>query len=233
MDATHGTMRDLPEADRPYEKLRALGAGALTDAELLSVLIRTGTRSESSLALAQRILPREGPRLGLAFLADASVEELSAHAGIGRVKAAVLKAAVEVGRRATRGPAARPGERITDPESLAEGLLDEMRFLAREELWVLLLDAKGALIRLLRFAGGGVAATVVTPRDLFREAVRCGASGVILAHNHPSGDPEPSEDDLRTTARVREAGEAIGVRLVDHLVVAAGGSVSLRRRGLV
>jgi len=229
----HVTTRNLPENDRPYEKLASLGATALTDAELAAVLIRSGSRTENSVALAQRLLLRGGEGRGPSFLLDASVEELQQVPGIGRVKAVTLKAAVELGRRATRAAPARAGERIRDPETLADGLLDEMRFLEREEMWVVLLDVRGALIRTLRFTGGGLSGTVVLPRDLFRDAVRCGASAVILAHNHPSGDPEPSEDDLRTTLRLREAGETLGIRLVDHIVVAAGGCVSLKRRGLV
>jgi DNA repair protein RadC len=229
----HVTTRQLPENDRPYEKLAALGAAALSDAELAAVLIRNGTRTENSVALAQRLLLRGGEGRGPSFLLDASVEELQRIPGIGRVKAVTLKAAVELGRRATRAAPTRAGERVRDPETLVDGVLDEMRFLEREEMWVVLLDVRGGLLRTLRFAGGGVAGTVVHPRDLFRDAVRCGASGVVLAHNHPSGDPEPSEDDLRTTARLREAGETLGIRLVDHIVVAVGGSVSLKRRGLV
>ena len=216
----HVTTRQLPENDRPYEKLASLGAAALTDAELAAVLIRSGSRTENSVALAQRLL-MGGEGRGPSFLLDASVEELQRVPGIGRVKAVTLKAAVELGRRATRGAQARSGERIRDPESLTEGLLDEMRFLEREELWVVLLDVRGGLIRTLRFAGGGIAGTVVQPRDLFRDAVRSGASAVILAHNHPSGDPEPSHDDFTVTSRLQEAAELLQIRVLDHVIIGA------------
>ena len=108
-----------------------------------------------------------------------------------------------------------------------------MRLLQREEMRVLLLDIHGRLIRVLRFVGGGIATTVVQPGDIFREAVRSGATGILLAHNHPGGDPEPSDEDLATTGRIASAGATLGIRLVDHIVVAARGHVSLKRRGLV
>ncbi len=233
MERIHLTTASLPESERPYEKLEADGATALSDAELVAILLRSGTRDENSLSVAQRLILEQGKGRGVAFLADATVEELRGIAGIGRVKALGLKAAVELGRRATRGGGARPGDPVRDPETLTGGVLDEMRFLEREEIWALLIDVRGRLIRTLRFSSGGIAAAVLLPRDLFRDAVRSGASALILAHNHPSGDPEPSEEDMHTTGVIREAGDLIGIRLLDHIVMAAGGSVSMKRRGLV
>ncbi len=233
MDLIHLTTTRLPETERPYEKLEALGAPALTDAELVAILIRSGTRTENSLVVASRLILQGGEGRGISFFADATVEELRNVPGIGRVKAICLKAAVELGRRATRGGATRGGERIQDPETLVDGVLDGMRFLEREEIWAILLDVRGRLIRTIRFSGGGLAASVLLPRDLFRDAIRSGASSLVLAHNHPSGDPEPSEEDIHATCQVREAGDLIGVRLLDHIVMASGGSVSMKRRGLV
>ena len=233
MERNHLTTDLLPETERPYEKLESCGAASLTDAELVAILIRSGTRTENSLSVAQRLILQEGQGRGVLFLTDATVEELRRVPGIGRVKALCLKAAVELGRRATRGNGVRRGERILDPETLTGGVLDEMRLLEREEIWAMLIDVRGRLIRTLRFSSGGIAAAVLLPRDLFRDAVRSGATSLILAHNHPSGDPEPSEEDVNTTSQIREAGELIGVRLLDHIVMAAGGSVSMKRRGLV
>lgn len=233
MGETHLTTTRLPVTERPYEKLEAHGADSLSDAELLAVLIRCGTRAENSVDVAERLLLASPDGQGLSFLAGATLTELTRVCGIGRVKAITLKAAVEIGRRATRGRMHRTGDRILDPEGVVQGLLDDMRLLPREEMRVILLDVRGCLIRTSRFAEGGLSSTVLHPRDLFRDAVKSDASAVILAHNHPSGDPEPSGTDIETTRRIAEAGAMIGIPVVDHIVVASEGHVSMRRRGLV
>lgn len=233
MGATHLTTTRLPVSERPYEKLETHGEASLSDAELLAVLIRSGTRDENSVDVAERLLLSGPEGQGLSFLAGATLTELTRIPGIGRVKAIALKAAVELGRRATRGRMHRSGDRIVDPEGVVDGLLDDMRLLPREEMRVILLDVRGCLIRMVRFVEGGLASTVLHPRDLFRDAVRSDACAVILAHNHPSGDPEPSGTDLETTRMVAEAGRMIGIPVVDHIVVASSGHVSMRRRGLI
>jgi DNA repair protein RadC len=219
--------------ERPYEKLETHGAESLSDAELLAVLIRSGTRSANSIDVAERLLLAAPDGQGLSFLAGATLPELKRIPGIGRVKAISLQAAVELGRRATRGRMHRAGDRILDPEAVVDGLLDDMRLLPREEMRVILLDIRGCLVRTIRFAEGGISSTVLHPRDVFRDAVRSDASAVILAHNHPSGDPEPSGADIETTRRVAETGAMIGIPVVDHIVVASAGHVSMRRRGLI
>ena len=229
----HLTMHDLPEDDRPYEKLLHLGAAALSDAELMAVIIRSGSAQESALALAQRLVRTMGGQdPGPGFLRDSSVEELMALPGIGRVKALQLKAAVELGSRAGRNGRLSARRQIRRPEDVLCFLEAEMAALPREELRIVLLDARNRVIRVCRIGEGGLMAAVIQPRDLFREAVKANAAGLILAHNHPSGDATPSAEDIATTRKISEIGEMMGIRIMDHLIVAGGGSVSFRQRGL-
>lgn len=226
-------IKDIPEKQRPYERLERLGASALSDAELLSILIRSGRAGESSLDLAHRVLDLDVAGRGLAFLNDATIEELSAIPGIGRVKSIQLVAAVELGKRSGLPHDTSQRTRIDCPEDVAGMLTREMAHLPREELRVVCLDVRNRVIRTIRVSEGGLFAAVVSPRDLFREVIKANASSVILAHNHPSGDPEPSREDAESTGRMVQAGEMIGIRVLDHLVIATGGQVSLKRRGLM
>ncbi len=228
----HLTMRSLPVEDRPCEKLLASGAQSLTDAELLAVIIRSGTRQESAISLCQRILAEDQSGCGLTFLQESSLEELMLLPGIGQVKAAQLKAAVEIGNRAASG-VSRARRLIRTPQDAISLLESEMRTLPREELRIVLLDVRNRVIRISRVSEGGLSASVIYPRDLFREAVKANAAALILAHNHPSGDATPSREDLDTTRRLAEAGEMMGVKVVDHVILAAGGSISFKQRGLI
>ncbi len=231
----HLTMRHLPSDDQPYEKLMNQGAQALSDAELLAVIIRSGNRAESALTVCQRLLSDRNEKngCGLLAIADKSLEELTARPGIGKVKAVQMKAAIEIGYRAALASRTSNRQLIRSPED-AFLLLDlEMRNLPREELRIILLDVRNKVIRISRISEGGLTASVVFPRDLFREAVKANAAGVILAHNHPSGDATPSREDLETTRRLTEAGEMMCIRIIDHLILAAGGSISLKQHGLI
>ncbi len=230
---TKRRIKDLPEAQRPYERLERLGASALSDTELLSIFIRSGRAGESSLDLAHRVLDLDVAGRGLSFLQDATIEELTAIPGIGRVKSIQLAAAVELGRRSGHTADALRRTKIACPEDVAGMLSLEMAHLPREELRVVCLDVRNRVIRTIRISEGGLFAAVVSPRDLFREVIKANASSVILAHNHPSGDPEPSQEDVQSTQRMVKAGEMIGIRVLDHLVIATGGQVSLKRRGLM
>jgi DNA repair protein RadC len=230
----HLTMHDLPEDDRPYEKLLHLGAAALSDAELMAVIIRSGSRKESALALAQRLIRTlDEQSAGPAFLRDSSVEELTALPGIGRVKAVQLKAAVELGNRAGRTARLSARRLIKRPEDVLGFLEKDMVALPREELRIVLLDVRNRIIRICRIGEGGLTAAVIHPRDLFREAVKANAAALILVHNHPSGDAAPSSEDIETTRKMREIGDMMGIRVMDHLVVATSGSVSFRQKGLL
>ena len=232
----HLTMHDLPVDDRPTEKLQQLGASVLSDAELIAVIIRSGSRHETALSLAQRLFRGHSPSQGqtaapLDFLADATVEELSRLPGIGRVKALQLQAAVELGRRVCRHSRSARNARIRQPLDVLHFLEAEMADLPREELRVVLLDSRNRLIRIGTVSAGGLSAAVIQPRDLFRDAVKANAAALILVHNHPSGDPEPSQDDLTTTAQLCQVGTLMGIRILDHLIIGRSGSVSLRQKG--
>jgi DNA repair protein RadC len=229
----HLTMRGMPVGDRPYEKLHQSGAKSLSDAELLAIIIRTGNRSETALALCQRLLAQGGAGAGLSQLTQASLEELILFPGIGRVKAIQLLAAFEIGCRTSGGFRHNDRTQIQTPADAIALVEPEMLALAREEIRIILLDIRNRVIRISRIAEGGLSASVIQPRELFREALRANAASIIMVHNHPSGDASPSRQDIETTHRLGEVGELMGIKIVDHLIVAAGGSVSLRQQGVI
>jgi len=223
-------MQDHPEEERPRERLVTAGAGALKDAELLAILFRTGSREFNALRLAEELV--------LAFrdlrgVARASLEELQQVKGVGRVKAIEIKAALELGLRlATHHHSHDIKERMDRPEAVHSYLKHRFKEYETEHFVALLLNTKNVLLRLVEISHGGLDETVAAPRDVFRQAVREGASGVVVAHNHPSGDPEPSRADLMLTQRLKEAADIIGVRLLDHVIFGDGDRyVSLKERG--
>lgn len=224
-------IRDWPADERPRERLLRLGPAALADAELLAIVLRTGRAGETALDLARRVLGL-GREAGLVGVAGLHPEELAALPGVGPAKAAQLQAALELGRRAV--VASRPSApRFRGPEDVAAGLVAEMGVLDREQFRVLLLDSRHGLIGTEVVAVGGLDHVPADPREVFKPAVRRSAAALIAVHNHPSGDPEPSARDLSLTQRLRDAGRVLGIPLLDHIVVARGGYVSLAARGLV
>ncbi len=226
------TMKSIPQEDRPTEKLSRLGASALSEAELLAIIIRSGTTRETALAVCQRLLT-DSDVFGLRRLIDLSLEELQSFSGIGQVRAAQIKAALELGNRLQSQGSTVVRKTIKAPDDAIRLLESDMRFLAREEFRVILLDIRNKIIRISPISAGTLNASIVHPRDLFREAVKANAAAIILVHNHPSGDSTPSREDIETTKRFMEIGEMMGVRVVDHLVIAQAGSVSLRQLGLI
>lgn len=223
------TIKELPEDLRPRERMFQVGSQGLSNAELLAILLRTGNQGESALDLANRIL-KEGQ--GLEFLARASLEELTRIQGIGIAKASQIKAAVELGRRLALYKAEQTFT-INSPESAASLLMDEMRFLDREHFKVVLLNTKNNVIGINTVSVGSLSASVVHPRELFKQAILKSAAALILAHNHPSGDPTPSREDLEVTKRLVEAGDLLGIQVLDHLIIGNGRYVSLKAQGLL
>jgi DNA repair protein RadC len=223
------TLASWPEAERPRERLWRWGPQALTDAELLALVLRTGRQGETAVDLARRVLALAGVE-GLPGLSACAPEDLAALKGMGQAKAAALLAALELGRRAGRVPAARA--RVDSAEAAARELAD-MALLDREQFRVLLLNTKHLLLGWEVVGVGGLDQVAVHPREVFKPAIRRSAAAVILGHNHPSGDPEPSEADVLLTERLVAAGRLLGVGVLDHVVVARRGYVSLRARGLV
>jgi DNA repair protein RadC len=204
-----------------------LGSGALTDAELLAILLRTGRRGESSLALAQRLLARYE---GLEGLAGSPFSEVESQDGMGLAKASQIFAAFELGRRmAGRTRTSRPP--VRSAKDVYEVLGARLRDERRESFWVLLLDTRHRLQNAVRVSEGSLTMTLVHPREAFAPALRESAAAVLFVHNHPSGDPEPSKDDWSLTLRLIECGEILGIKVLDHVVLGDHAFVSLRDRG--
>jgi DNA repair protein RadC len=219
---------EIPSAERPRERLAALGAGGLSVAELIALVWGSGTRGLSAVDLAADALACHD---GLAGLAAASPLELEALPGVGAARAAQLAAAFELGRRlAADWPSGR--WTIRSPGDVAERLIPQMGRLEREELRVVLLTAKNSVMKVVTVYQGNVSASLVRVGELFRDAIRVNAAGAVLVHNHPSGDPTPSPDDLHLTAEAIAAGRLLDIDVLDHLVIGHDAFVSLRDRGV-
>ena len=225
----HGRrLRELPATERPRERLSLRGPGGLSAAELIALLWGSGGRGLSALDLAQEALARHE---GLTGLARASELELEAMAGVGPAKASQLVAAFELGRRLMADwPDAQ--WTIRSPRDAADRLILQMGRLEREELRVVLLNTKNRVLRVVTVYQGNVSSSLVRVGELFRDAVRLSAAGVILVHNHPSGDPTPSPDDLHLTGEALAAGRLLDIDLLDHLIIGHDAFVSLRDRGV-
>ena len=208
-------MKDLAPHDRPREKLERLGAGALGDNELLALVIGSGSRTQGALGLANRVFAACG---GLHGMTRTSVLDLLKVDGVGRARAAQILAAVELGRRSLfRGVAEKP--RLSSPQQLAAYLLPQYAGSPVEQFGIVMLDTRHRVIRLKVISVGSIDATVVHPREVFREAAAASAAAIVLFHNHPSGDPTPSADDLLLTTKMIQAGEVMGIDVVDHLIL--------------
>ncbi|CAG0977687.1 hypothetical protein MYXO_01673 [Myxococcaceae bacterium] len=214
-------------ADRPRERLVAQGVEALSDAELLALLLRTGARGEPVVALAQALLERAG---GLRALSRTAPGELESSAGVGPSKSASVVAAFELGRRvATKR--VRPGDSVASPRDVHLHFHPRLRDAAHERFLVVLLDGRHRFLREVMVSQGTLTASLVHPREVFRPALREAAAAVLLVHNHPSGDPSPSREDIEVTERLVHAGRLLGVDVLDHVIVAEQGYVSLREAG--
>lgn len=223
-------IRDLPQDERPRERLESYGEGALSLSELLAIVLRVGNPGVSVLHLAQQLVSHFGSLRGLA---GASVQELSQVRGIGLAKACQVKAAFELGKRLALIPDA-PKPVITSPLAAANLVMEEMRYLKEEHFRALYLDTRNQVLEWKKdISVGSLNASIVHPRETFRAAIAHTAAAVILVHNHPSGDPTPSKEDLALTARLKEVGELIGIPVLDHLVIGDGRFVSLKERGLL
>jgi len=225
----HARIKDMPADQRPRERLIREGARALSDPELLAVILRTGTPDKSAVELATDVLSLFS---GLKSLVQAGVEELSAVKGMGPVKAAQLKAALEIGRRlASVSESERPT--IRGPGDAAAIVMEEMRHLDREHFCALLLNTKHQVVARETISIGTLSSSVVHPRELFKTAIKRSSSAIILVHNHPSGDPTPSREDREITMRLRDAGSLLGIEVLDHIIIGDNKFISFKDRGIL
>ena len=222
----------LPPEERPYEKCLEQGCQALSDAELLAVIIRTGAVGDTSVELARRVLDLGGRQGNLAGLCGLSVQELTSVKGIGRVKAIQIQCIAELSRRMAKSRA-RDGLCFHDPASIADFYMEDLRHEEREQCRVMMLNTRSMLLAEKQLSVGTVNASLISAREIFLEALKCQAVYIILIHNHPSGDPHPSREDILLTKRVWEAGELIGISLLDHIIIGDRSYVRLREENLM
>jgi DNA repair protein RadC len=220
-------IRDVPKEERPRERFIRYGPKSLSNQELLAILLRTGTRSESVLQLAQRLLIRFE---GLHLLKDATLEELTKIEGIGEAKAIQILAAIELGRR-IGNIAQQERYVIRSPEDGARYLMEEMRFLTQEHFVCLYLKTKNQVIHKQTVFIGSLNASIVHPREIFKEGLKRSAASIICFHNHPSGDPTPSREDIDVTKRLKECGKILGIELLDHIIIGDRKYISLKEKG--
>ena len=226
--AYHTTVREMPSDERPRERLEHYGSQALSNAELLAILLRVGSAGENVIELSARLLQQCG---GLGGLLTIELAELCAVHGMGQAKAATLKAALELGRRlSVLAPEERP--KITQPQDVANLIMLEMGYLKQEQLRVLCLDTKNYVVAQQVVYQGTVNSSVVRVAEVYKPAISRTCPAIVVVHNHPSGDPTPSPEDVRTTDQLRQAGELLDIELLDHVIVGQHKWVSLKERGL-
>ena len=219
---------DLEEDDRPRERLVKLGAQALSNAELLAILLRVGVQGENAVQLGQRILIQLG---GLSGLHSAAIEDVCRQRGVGMAKASQIKAAIELGRRLSlESPQERPA--IHSPADAANLVKYEMSALLQEELWVMLLDTRNKVLAIEKLYKGSLNSSMVRVGEVYKPAIQRSAAAIIVFHNHPSGDPSPSPEDITLTKAMIQAGKLLDIELLDHLVIGQGCFVSMKERGL-
>ncbi len=220
---------DLPQEERPFEKFIRLGAGSLSDAELLALVIRSGTKGADCVELAGKVLKASN---GLTGLASGSIDDLISIPGIGTIRACQLLCIGELSKRIAKRkrPACCP---LNDARMISERYMEEMRHLTEEHVLLLLLDAKCCLIKEVTLGIGSVNRSILGPREAMISALKNGAVNIVLLHNHPSGDPKPSPEDLAATKRVKEAGKIVGIPLVDHIIIGDRCYISFQEEGLL
>lgn len=229
MGAQNLTLREVPNEERPRERMQQFGPHALSNAELLAILLRTGTLSESAVALGQRILKECG---GIRQLVDLSLDQLTSIKGIGLAKAVQIQAGIELGRRLSRSGLERKLT-IRSPQDAANLLMEDLRYHQKEHFVCLFLDTKNQLIGMETLSIGSLNASIVHPREVFRSAIKRSSASLICAHNHPSGDPTPSAEDIDITRRLCESGELLGIDVLDHVIIGDQKFVSLKEHGLM
>ena len=223
------TVRDLPRQERPRERLQKFGPEALSAQELLALIIGRGIPKKSVMNIAQELLARFG---NVKAIGQATIEELSQIKGIGLAKAAQIKASFELGRREELEPELKNFD-IKDPESVVKAIRASIKDKAKEHFKLILLNPRNKIIGISTISIGTLNASLVHPREVFKDAITHSAASVVLAHNHPSGDPEPSDDDIKITKKLVESGKILGIEVLDHIIIGKNGFKSLANEGLI
>ncbi len=226
----HVLIKTMAESERPREKLVHNGVSSLSNAELLAILIRTGTKDISAVELAQQILAMD--QEGIKYLADCTIQELSKIKGIGTTKACQIVSAIELGRRIAKTVPMHSNQ-ITSPKDVADMFMEEMRYYKKEYFKILLLNTKNIIITTEVISIGNLNASLVHPREVFVKAIKKSAASMILLHNHPSGNPQPSQEDISITKRLIEAGTIIGIDILDHIIIGDGCYKSLKELSII
>lgn len=212
------SIKQLPESERPYEKAKMYGLGNLSNSELLAIIIKTGTKEKTSVELAKQILSIESEnKNNIQFLQDVSIEELMKIKGIGKIKAIQIKAICELTKRMSK-PINTLQVKIRTPENVMQ-LMNEMKYEKREKIKVLVLNIKNVLLKILDISYGGTGFATADPKDILTEPVKMGAPRIIVVHNHPTGDPTPSKEDIKFTKRLYVASGYLGIDLIDHIII--------------
>ena len=223
-------IKALPRSERPVEKTITKGASALSNSELLAILLGSGTREKSAIGLAEDIISKD--KSGISHLAESSVQELMSINGVGQSKAARIVAAVELGKRISTAPRVkRMG--VESSDDIARLFIEDMRYEKREIFKALLLNPRGEIISIETVSVGELTSTLVHPREVFSQAVKRSAAGIVFVHNHPSGNPEPSEEDIKTTERLAACGKLLGIVVIDHIIIGDGQYCSMQSLGLM
>ena len=221
-------IKELPLTERPYEKLEIYGAESLSNAELLAIIIKTGTKEQSAVSIAQNILKlnEQAEQENLRFLQEMALEEFMKIKGIGKVKAIQLKAVCELTKRIAR-PINQKKPIIKTPKDVADMLIPELRYEKQEKVKVLILNSKNTVLKTYDVSLGGSNFSYIEPKDVLAEAIKMQAPKIILIHNHPSGDAKPSKGDYKVTDRIYEAAQLRGIQLLDHIIIGDGSYQSL------
>lgn len=224
------TILEIPKDERPREKLLKYGSKSLTNSELIGILLRVGSKKDTAITLGQKIL-RENEK-GLLNLVDATPESLNQFHGVSNAKAATLLAAVELGKRISTTKASETFK-ITSPQDVSALVMEDMRYYKKEYFKIILLDTKNKVIDINTISIGSLNSSIVHPREVFLEAVKKSSASMILIHNHPSGEVQPSREDINITQRLIKAGEIMGIKVLDHIIIGDGNYLSFKEENII
>jgi DNA repair protein RadC len=223
-------IKDIPKLERPREKLLSIGAETLNNSELLSIILGSGINGENILTLSQRILSELD---GLDNILNASFKEITSIKGIKNVKGAQILAIAELFRRFNTLQTNKGRIKVNSPKDISDKLIAEMSKLNQEVLKLIVLNTKNNIIKIKDVFKGSLNTSIVHPREIYCEAIKCNGASIIISHNHPSGDPTPSKEDINITLRIKECGKIVGIELIDHIIVGYKGYVSLKEKGII